>query len=183
MYFTIYLKISLLLIISFSLDLFFKKFLGFSPFSFFCFEKQPPEVFCMKRCSQKICKIRRKILSIVSFLVRLQTQACNYIEKEILAQVFSSKVCKISKNIFFTQHLCLAASLFHKHVFQKIPLFFSSWRNNISTKLFFVCNKIPNFCVDSYFFAICLSSGQLSSLSYNHQIWVYYFSFFHWFFF
>ena len=31
--------------------------------------------------------------------------ACNFIKKEILAQVFSCKFCKISKSTFFTEHL------------------------------------------------------------------------------
>ena len=36
----------------------------------------------------------------VSFLIKLQDSACNFIKKETLAQVFSSKFCKISKNTF-----------------------------------------------------------------------------------
>ena len=32
-------------------------------------------------------------------------EACNFIKKEILAQVFFCKFCKISKNTFFTEHL------------------------------------------------------------------------------
>ena len=32
-------------------------------------------------------------------------QACNLIEKETLAQVFSCEFCEISKNAFFTEHL------------------------------------------------------------------------------
>ena len=33
-------------------------------------------------------------------------KACNFIEKETLAQVFSCELCEISKNTFFTEHLC-----------------------------------------------------------------------------
>ena len=32
-------------------------------------------------------------------------QACNFIEKETLAQVFSCEFWEISKNTFFTEHL------------------------------------------------------------------------------
>ena len=34
-----------------------------------------------------------------------QPQACNFIEKETLVQVFSYEFCEISKNTFFTEHL------------------------------------------------------------------------------
>ena len=64
----------------------------------------------------------------VSFLIKLQTrdqvlhqvlqkiqldqrpEACNFIKKETLAQVFSCEFCKISKNTFFTEHLLATAS-------------------------------------------------------------------------
>ena len=45
--------------------------------------KQPLEVFYVKRCSE----------------------ACKFIEKETLAQLFSCEFCEISMNIFFTEHL------------------------------------------------------------------------------
>ena len=37
-------------------------------------------------------------------------QACNFIKKETLAQVFSCEFCEISKNNFFTEHLWATAS-------------------------------------------------------------------------
>ena len=40
----------------------------------------------------------------------VKTQACNFIKKETLAQVFSCEFCEISKNTFFTEHLRVAAS-------------------------------------------------------------------------
>ena len=40
------------------------------------------------------------------------TQACNFIKKETLAQVFSCDFCEISKNTFFTEHLGATASAF-----------------------------------------------------------------------
>ena len=36
-----------------------------------------------------------------SFLIKLETEACNSIKKEILVQVFSCEFCEISKNTFF----------------------------------------------------------------------------------
>ena len=37
-------------------------------------------------------------------------EACNFIKKETLAQVFSREFCEISKNTFFTEHLYRTAS-------------------------------------------------------------------------
>ena len=36
----------------------------------------------------------------VSFLIKLQASACNFIKKEALAQVFPREFCQISKNTF-----------------------------------------------------------------------------------
>ena len=36
----------------------------------------------------------------VSFLIRLQAEVCNFIEKDTLAQVFSREFCEICKNTF-----------------------------------------------------------------------------------
>ena len=43
-----------------------------------------------------------------SFLIKMQ--AWNFIKKGSLAQVFSCEFCKISKNIYFTEHHRTAAS-------------------------------------------------------------------------
>ena len=48
-------------------------------------QKQPPEVF-------------------------LEIQACNFIKKATLTQVFSCEFCEISKNTFFIEHLWATAS-------------------------------------------------------------------------
>ena len=37
-------------------------------------------------------------------------EACNFIKKEALTQVFSCESCEISKNTFSAEHLCLNAS-------------------------------------------------------------------------
>ena len=42
-------------------------------------------------------------------------EACNFVKKETLAQVFSCEFCKISKNKFFTEHLRTTASNFINH--------------------------------------------------------------------
>ena len=36
----------------------------------------------------------------VSFLIKLQAEACNFIKKETLTQVFSCEFCEISVNTF-----------------------------------------------------------------------------------
>ena len=41
--------------------------------------------------------------------ISARPQACNFIKKEILAQVFSCEFYEISKNIFFTEHLSATA--------------------------------------------------------------------------
>ena len=41
----------------------------------------------------------------------IKLQACNFINKESLAQLFSCEFCKISKNTFFTEHLRTTALL------------------------------------------------------------------------
>ena len=41
-------------------------------------------------------------------------QACNFIEKETLAQVFSCEFYEISKNTFFTKHFWATASTLPK---------------------------------------------------------------------
>ena len=39
------------------------------------------------------------------FLINLQVEACNFLKKETLSQVFSCEFREISKNTFFTEHL------------------------------------------------------------------------------
>ena len=46
----------------------------------------------------------------VSFLVKLQASACNYIKKDTLAQTFPWEFRKTYKNTFFTEHLRATAS-------------------------------------------------------------------------
>ena len=46
----------------------------------------------------------------VSFLIKLQVEACSFIKKETLARVFSCEFCKISKSNFSTKHLRVTVS-------------------------------------------------------------------------
>ena len=41
----------------------------------------------------------------VSFLIKLQALACNFIKKETLAQVFSYEFCETSNKTFLLEHL------------------------------------------------------------------------------
>ena len=51
----------------------------------------------------------------VSFLIKLQALACNFIKKETPTQVFSCEFYEISKNTFFTKHLWATASEYAWH--------------------------------------------------------------------
>ena len=42
--------------------------------------------------------------------MELQSQACSFVKKDTLAQLFSCEFCKIFKNSFFTEHLPETAS-------------------------------------------------------------------------
>ena len=54
----------------------------------------------------------------VTILQRIILEACNFIEKEASAQVFSCEFCEISKNTFFTENVWTTDSLFRN--FSKI---------------------------------------------------------------
>ena len=82
-------------------------------------------------CVAQRCSVKKLFLKIsqnsqentcarVSFLIKLQAQACNFIIKETLAQVFFCEFCEISQNIFSYRTPPVAASV----------LFFS-WRDYI----------------------------------------------------
>ena len=45
------------------------------------------------------------------FFNKADSEACNFIKKGILAQVFSCEFCVISKNTFFTEHLWTTTSV------------------------------------------------------------------------
>ena len=73
-------------------------------------QKQPPEVFQIKKDVLKnFAKFTGKYLCQSHFFSKLQ--ACNFIKKEILAQVFSCEFCEMFKNTFFTEHLRTTVSV------------------------------------------------------------------------
>ena len=49
-------------------------------------------------------------------------EACNFIEKETLSQVFSCKFCEISRNTFFTEHLWATVSVVMDEVNKKLKI-------------------------------------------------------------
>ena len=56
-----------------------------------------------KTCKMETSTIKKKG-------IQKKPEACNFIKKEILAQVFSCEFCEISKNTFFTEHLWSTSS-------------------------------------------------------------------------
>ena len=58
--------------------------------------------------SYKICK--KEISTIKKKGTQKKPEACNFIKKDTLAQLFSWEFCEISKNTFFTEHLWTTAS-------------------------------------------------------------------------
>ena len=67
-----------------------------------------PEVFCKRDVFRHFAKFTGKHLC--QSLYMSEPQACNFIKKENLAQVFSCEFCKISKNTFFHKTPLVAAS-------------------------------------------------------------------------
>ena len=69
----------------------------------------------ISRSSHPRCSVRKGVVSNFAKLTGKQLcQACNFIKKETLAQVFSCEFCEISKNTFFTEHLQIITSLIFK---------------------------------------------------------------------
>ena len=77
-------------------------------------ERTNPEAV-VRRCSVKKLFLeisqnsQESTLARDTFLMKLQ-KACNFINKESLAQVFSCEFCEISKNTFFYRTPPVAAS-------------------------------------------------------------------------
>ena len=79
-------------------------------------------VLCKKVFLEISENLQENTCTTASFLIKLQAlffnkvvglrpEACNFIKKETLANVFSCEFCEITKNTFFTEHLWTAASL------------------------------------------------------------------------
>ena len=73
-------------------------------------QNQPKEVFCKKKVFLEISQnSQENPCARASLLIKLQ--ACKFIKREALAQVFSCEFCGISKNTFLAKHLWEAASV------------------------------------------------------------------------
>ena len=76
------------------------------------YQKQPPEVFCKKKVFLEISHISKHLCQRLFFnkVAGLKPQACSFIKKGSLTQVFSCKFCEISKNTFSAEHIWTTAS-------------------------------------------------------------------------
>ena len=87
----------------------------FIVFDVFCISRSThPEVFCKKGVLRNFAKFTGKRLCQSLFynkVAGLRPQACNFIIKEPLAQVFSYEFCAIFKNTFSYRTPLLAASV------------------------------------------------------------------------
>ena len=60
-----------------------------------------PEVFCKKSVLKNFAKFTGKQLCQSLFFNKVAGQACNFVKKETLVQVFSCEFCEIFRNTFF----------------------------------------------------------------------------------
>ena len=74
-------------------------------------QKQSSRGILWKGVVRNFAKFTGKHLYQSFFLIKLQAEACNFIKKKTLAQVFSCEFCEISKNTFSTEHLRTTASV------------------------------------------------------------------------
>ena len=76
-------------------------------------------MFCRKKEFLEISQnSQENICARASFLIEFQV-GLELLKKEALAQVFSCEFCQISKNPFFTEHLCATASGLQKSTMGK----------------------------------------------------------------
>ena len=71
-------------------------------------------VICKKVFLEISQNSQENTCSRVSFLIKLQAEACSFIKKETLAHLFSCKFGEIFKNTFFTEHLRVTALVFEQ---------------------------------------------------------------------
>ena len=74
----------------------------------------------MKKCVLRNLNSQENSSARVSFLIKLQTEACTFIKKETLTLVFSCKFCKISRNTFSYRTFPVAATV--NKIFQNAKL-------------------------------------------------------------
>ena len=82
--------------------------------------------FCKKGVLRKSAQSTGNHLCQSLFFIKLQASACNFPKKETLTLVFSCKFCKISKKIFFTEHLRPTASerFIRRHNYKILHVYF-----------------------------------------------------------
>ena len=118
-----------------------------------------PEVFCKKGVLRNFAEFTGKHLCIILFLIQSQASACNFIQKETHAQVFSCEFYEISKNTFLIEHsrwLLLQCSKYMKYckkledslfsLFSSSQMFFKlGVRKNLKTSVLeSLCNKVAD---------------------------------------
>ena len=71
-----------------------------------CFRSCRQRCFIKKGVLRNFKKLTGKHLCQSFFFNKVAgSEACNFIKKEALVQMFSCEFCEISKNTFFTEHL------------------------------------------------------------------------------
>ena len=81
-------------------------------------------MFCKKGVFRNFAKFTGKHLCQSLFFNKVAGEACNFIKKETLVQLFSCEFCEISKNTFFYRTPPVAASVKtvpEKHLFLFLP--------------------------------------------------------------
>ena len=82
-------------------------------------QKQPPDLFYKKSCSQRFNNILRKKPVYESLLNKVaEFPACSYIKKRLQHRHFPVKYCEIFKNTYFEKHLPTAAFVDCKNVYR-----------------------------------------------------------------
>ena len=74
-------------------------------------QKQPPQMFCKRRCSKKFAHFTGKHLCQSLFLIKLQAQVCKFIKKKLQHQCFPVKLPKFLRISYF-KNICERLVLF-----------------------------------------------------------------------
>ena len=90
---------------------------------------------------------------------RCEPEACNFIKKEALVQVFSCEFCEIFKNIFFMEHLPWLLLIFNLegYYFYSRHLAVNYFRKNLSILYAWQCSEYASgnwiylYLFDKYF--------------------------------
>ena len=86
----------------------------------FLFRSSRPDVFCEKGVLRNFAKFTGKHQCQSLVFNKVAGTACNFTKKEILAQVFSSEFCEISKNTLFCRTPLVASSVYFLSSNQKL---------------------------------------------------------------